>query len=134
MGIISTSSRQELLISKTKKRLQESNANLEKLGAELDEERTKLARALGEFGLGQSFEVILHDLANNLTELEEASVEFSPQILAYSKRLERLEAEVCRSLFAHPVTSLIQFDRSEISRKSRSLSERRVSRLLGVRK
>jgi len=91
-------SRRELLSSKAKKRLREANASLEKLGVELDKERTKLAQALGEFEAGRSFETTLYNLTGNLTGLEEASVEFHPQILVYSKRLERLEAEVCRSL------------------------------------
>lgn len=88
-------SRKELLSSKARKRLQEANANLEKLGVELDKERMRLAQALGDFAVGGSFETTLHSLAGNLTGLEEASIEFYSQTLMYSKRLERLEAEVC---------------------------------------
>ena len=55
----------------------------------------KLAQTLGEFALGGSFEATLQNLAGNLTGLEEASLEFHPQVLEYSKRLEELEAEVC---------------------------------------
>lgn len=80
---------------------------LEELGIELDKERTKLAQALGDFAADGSFEATLHSLAGNLNGLEETSFEFYTQILAYSKRLEQLEAEVCRSLLvrylAHPV-------------------------------
>lgn len=88
--------RKEILTSKARKRLQEANNNLEKLGVELDEERAKLAETLGGFAAGGPFEKTLDSLAGNLTGLEEASIEFYPQMLAYSKRLARLESEVCR--------------------------------------
>jgi len=95
--------RKEILSSKGKKRLQEANMSLEKLGIELDKERARLARALGDFAAGGSFETTLHSLADNLTGFE-ASLEFYPEILTYSKRLERLEAEVCRSLLVRDLT------------------------------
>lgn len=113
--------RQELLSSKAKKSLKEANASLEKLGAELDKERARLAQSLGGFGLGGSFEATLHGLADNLTGLEGASIELYPQILVYSKRLERLEAEVCRSVPDHATAQLIWFYRLKMSRKPRSL-------------
>jgi hypothetical protein len=127
--------RQELLSSKAKKRLQEVNANLEKLGTDLDKEREKLAQSLGGFALGGSFETTLHSLTGNLAGLAEASIEFYPQILAYSKRLESLEAEVCRSPLARATAQLIRSDRLKIQRKPRNRirSERRTSRLLKVR-
>lgn len=89
-------SRKEFLSSKAKKRLQETNASLEKLGAELDKEREKLAQVMGGFVAGGPFETTLHSLTDNLTGLEEASVEFHSQMLTYSKRLEGLEKEVRR--------------------------------------
>lgn len=87
-------SRQERLSSKAKKRLQESNASIEKLGAKVDKERVKLGQAMSGFIAGGSFETTLHCLTDDLNEAEEASVESHSQILAYSKRLERLEKEV----------------------------------------
>lgn len=55
----------------------------------------KLAHQFATFAAGGLFQTTLQSLAGNLTGLEEASAEFYPAMLVYSKQLERLEAEVC---------------------------------------
>lgn len=94
-------SRRNILSSKARKQLREVNTSLEKLGTELDDEREKLAQVLGEFGSEMAFENALFDLGDNLAKWEDASTDLYPQILACSKKLERLEEEVRRSIPVH---------------------------------
>jgi hypothetical protein len=103
-------SRKETLSSKARKRLREANSSLEKLGAELDDEREKLAQTLGEFGNGMAFEKTLFSLGDNLEKWENASMDLYPQILAYSQKLARLEAEVRRSISGCCLTPQFETD------------------------
>ena len=95
-----------------------ANITLEKLGHELNKEQANLSCALAWFAARGYFGSLLENLASDLSGSEEASTEFHSGILAHSKRLGGLEAEVRWYLLvthgsSHPVLQIRKIKESK---------------------